>query len=69
MSSLPHARSFRELAVYQKASHVAQRIFELTKSFPREETYALTDQVRRPSRSIGGQIARPGASGDTNDIS
>ena len=57
MGSLPHARSFRELAVYQGASHVAQRIFELTKSFPREETYALTDQVRRASRSIGGQIA------------
>ena len=57
MGSLPHARSFRELAVYQKASHVAQKIFELSKSFPRGETYALTDQVRRASRSIGGQIA------------
>ena len=57
MGGLPHARHFRELAVYQKASHVAQRIFELSKSFPKEETYALTDQVRRASRSIGGQIA------------
>ena len=34
MSGLPHARSFMELAVYQRASHVARRIFELTKSFP-----------------------------------
>ncbi len=57
MGSLPHARHFRELVVYQKASDVTQRIFELTKSFPKEETYALTDQVRRASRSIGGQIA------------
>ena len=55
--SLPHARHFRELAVYQKASRVTQGIFELSKSFPKEETYALTDQVRRASRSIGGQIA------------
>jgi len=57
MGSLPHARHFRELNVYQKASNVAHRIFELSKSFPREETYALTDQMRRTSRSIGGQIA------------
>ena len=57
MSGLPHACHFRELIVYQKASDVTQRIFELTKSFPKEETYALTDQVRRASRSIGGQIA------------
>lgn len=57
MSNLPHARSFTELVVYEKTTHVAQRIFELTKSFPKEEVYALTDQVRRASRSIGGQIA------------
>ena len=57
MSGLPHARSFKELAVYQKVSHVSQRIFEMSKFFPKEETYALTDQVRRVSRSIGGQIA------------
>jgi four helix bundle protein len=57
MGGLPHAYHFRELLVYQKASDVTQRIFELTKSFPKEEMYALTDQVRRASRSIGGQIA------------
>lgn len=57
VGSLPHVSSFRELVVYHKASRVAQRIFELSTSFPREETYALTDQVRRASRSIGGQIA------------
>lgn len=57
MSQLRHARSFRDLIVYQKARAAAKRIFEITKSFPREETYSLTDQVRRSSRSVGGQIA------------
>ena len=57
MSGLTHARSFRDLRVYQRAFKIAQSIFELTKSFPREETYSLTDQIRRSSRSIGAQIA------------
>ncbi len=57
MSRLQHARSFRDLIVYQKTRAVAKRIFEATKSFPREEMYSLTDQVRRSSRSMGAQIA------------
>ena len=57
MSRLQHARSFRDLIVYQKTRAVAKRIFEATKSFPREEMYSLTDQVRRSSRSVGAQIA------------
>ncbi len=57
MSELPHAKSFRELIVYQKARQLAQEIFELTKIFPREEMYSLTDQIRRSSRSVGAQIA------------
>jgi four helix bundle protein len=57
MSPLQHARSFRELLVYQKARAVAKRVFEVTKRFPREELYSLTDQVRRSSRSVGAQIA------------
>jgi four helix bundle protein len=57
MAKLGHAWSFRDLVVYQKAFAVAQRIFELTKRFPKEEMYSLTDQVRRASRSVGGQIA------------
>jgi len=56
MSQLQHAKSFRDLVVYQKARAVAKRIFELTNCFPREEMYSLTDQVRRSSRSVGGQI-------------
>src|SRR4029077_16126894 len=56
MSELPHARSFRELIVYRKARAVAKRIFQISKRFPREEMYSLTDQGRRSSRSVGAQI-------------
>lgn len=46
------ASNFRDLTVYQKAYALAMDVFEITKSFPKEETYALTDQVRRSSRSV-----------------
>lgn len=46
-----------ELEVYQLSVEAAMRIFELTKSFPKEEMYSLTDQIRRSSRSVSGQIA------------
>lgn len=49
--------SFRELIVYQKAFDLQQQIFILTKNFPKEEMYSLTDQVRRSSRSIGANIS------------
>ncbi len=51
------ARCFRDLVVYQQAREVAQKIFELSKEFPKEEIYSLTDQGRRASRSVGAQIA------------
>jgi len=57
MSELTHAKSFRDLMVYKKARAVAKKIFNLSKTFPKEELYSLTDQVRRSSRSIGAQIA------------
>ena len=57
MTELSHARNFRDLAVYQKARKVSRAIFESSKGFPKEETYSLTDQIRRASRSIGAQIA------------
>jgi len=57
MSKLGHAESFRDLVVYKNARKLAKSIFELTKSFPKEEMYSLTDQVRRSSSSIGAQIA------------
>jgi four helix bundle protein len=57
MEELKYARRFRDLVVYQVAGSVSSRIFELTKSFPKEEMYSLTDQIRRSSRSIGANIA------------
>jgi four helix bundle protein len=50
-------RTHCDLEVYQKAFDSAMRIFELSKSFPREETYALTDQIRRSSRSVCANLA------------
>ena len=45
-------RSFRDLTVYKKAFSFAMEVFELTKTFPSEEKYELTDQLRRSSRSV-----------------
>jgi four helix bundle protein len=52
-----YARSFKDLRVYQKAREVSRVVFKLSKAFPREEMYSLTDQVRRAARSVGAQIA------------
>ena len=46
-----------DLVVYQKAFEAAMKVFELSKSFPKEETYALTDQMRRSSRSVCANLA------------
>ena len=51
------ANSVRELEVYQAAFTLQQEIFQLSKSFPREEMYSLTDQIRRASRSIGANLS------------
>lgn len=47
----------QDLEVYKKAFAAAMRIFELSKSFPKEETYSLTDQIRRSSRSVCANTA------------
>lgn len=57
MAKLEYAASFRDLIVYRKARELSLAIFKLTKRFPREEAYSLTDQIRRSSRSTGAQIA------------
>jgi four helix bundle protein len=49
--------SWRELGTYKAAFELQQRIFEVSKTWPREESYSLTDQIRRSSRSIGANIA------------
>src|SRR5689334_7075752 len=57
MAKLEYAASFRDLIIYQKARELSLTIFKLTKRFPKEEMYSLTDQIRRSSRSAGAQIA------------
>lgn len=48
---------YKRLEAYKKAFHLAMRIFDVTKTFPKEERYALTDQIRRSSRSVCSNIA------------
>ena len=50
-------RSVRDLEVYQLAFQSAMEIFTISKSFPHEERYALTDQIRRSSRSVCSNLA------------
>ncbi len=49
--------SFRDLSVYKLAIKLQQEIFILSKTFPKEELYSLTDQARRASRAVGANIA------------
>ncbi len=50
-------KSHLDLDVYKLAFEAAMEIFELTKEFPREERYSLTDQIRRSSRSVCANVA------------
>jgi len=50
-------KTFRDLNVYQLAHELAIKIFEATKTFPKEEKYSLVDQIRRSSRSSSANIA------------
>ena len=50
-------QSHDELDVYEIAFESAMRIYEVSKQFPKEETYSLTDQIRRSSRSVCANIA------------
>ncbi len=50
-------RGFRDLKVYRMAYGLALRIFEVSKSFPAEERFELTSQIRRSSRSVAANIA------------
>jgi four helix bundle protein len=53
---MPSSQGFRDLRVYQLAFKLAMEIYEESKKFPREELYSLTDQIRRVSRSVPGNI-------------
>ena len=48
---------YRELEVYKRAFALQQRVFNVSKRFPKSEAYSLTDQARRSSRSVGANIA------------
>ncbi len=50
-------KGYRDLEVYKLSRQLSKEIFEISKHFPKEEMYSLTDQVRRSSRSVGAQIA------------
>ena len=50
-------RTHRDLEVYRLAFDAAMEIFELSKNFPKEEVYSLTDQMRRSSRSVTANLA------------
>jgi four helix bundle protein len=45
------------LIVYQKSFELARRIYEISKTFPKEEKYSLTDQIRRSSRAVCANLA------------
>ena len=49
--------SFKDLIDYQKAYKLGMDIFEISKSFPKEEKYSLTDQIRRSSRAVTSCLA------------
>lgn len=48
---------YQDLLAYKKGFEVAMEVFDISKSFPKEETYSLTDQIRRSSRSVCANIA------------
>ncbi len=54
---MSYAMSFKDLETYKLSREIACEIFRISKVFPSEEKYALTDQIRRSSRSVGAQIA------------
>jgi four helix bundle protein len=57
MQSMSRIQSHDELDVYKMAFESAMRMFEISKRFPKEETYSLTDQICRSSRSVCANIA------------
>jgi four helix bundle protein len=56
-TQLEYVKHFKELEVYKRQRELAKHVFTLSKGFPREEQFSLTNQLRRASRSIAAQIA------------
>ena len=61
------SRSFRDLIVWRQAMTLAKECYLLTKSFPREEIYGLTSQIRRASISVPANIAEGSGRGSRKD--
>ena len=68
MARNPHAANFRDLIVYQKVRNIAEKTFIISKQFPKEEIFSLTDQVWGSSRSIGAQITEVWENDATKNI-
>ncbi|WP_394665581.1 four helix bundle protein [uncultured Chryseobacterium sp.] len=54
---MPTIKFHQDLQVYQKSFDTAMEIYQLSKIFPKEERYSLTDQIRRSSRSVSANIS------------
>ena len=65
MSSL---RSFRELTVWQKSLDLAEKVYQVTRNFPKEETYGLVSQMRRAAVSIPSNIAEGQSRNSTGEF-
>ena len=52
-------KGYRDLKVFKLSYKLAMKVFVITKSFPKEEKYSLTDQIRRSSRGVPANIACP----------
>ncbi len=55
--ALAYVKHYRDLEVYRRQRELSRGVFRLSRRFPPEERYSLTDQIRRASRSVGAQIA------------
>jgi len=61
-------RAFRDLIVWQKAHQLTLDLYRVTKSFPRDEQYGLTSQIRRAASSVGANIAEGCGRGTARDF-
>ena len=63
-----HVKSYRDLILWQKSMELVERVYRMTSSFPAEETYGLSSQVRRAAVSVPSNIAEGQARSSTADF-
>ncbi len=61
------AENFKSLKIWQQAESLTVTVYELTKKFPKEETFSLIDQTRRAANSVGANIAEASGRWGTKD--